>query len=109
MDTKTNKSGKIDVIPIRVTPAEKSRLLELSQAHGLKLSEYMRQAGLVQEITSRTEVETVLQLAKINADQARLGNLLKLAIDMENNVEIEQLIAEIRQTQQQLKDAVNRV
>lgn len=109
MDTKTNKSGKIDVIPIRVTPAEKSRLLELAQAHGLKLSEYMRQAGLVQEITSRTEVETVLQLAKINADQARLGNLLKLAIDMENNVEIEQLIAEIRQTQQQLKDAVNRI
>lgn len=109
MDTKNNKPGKIQVIPIRVTPAEKKRLLELAQAHGLKLSEYMRQAGLVQEITSRTEVETVLQLARINADQARLGNLLKLAIDMENNVEIEQLIAEIRQTQQQLKDAVNRV
>lgn len=109
MDTKTNKSGKTHVIPIRVTPAEKSRLLELAQAHGLKLSEYMRQAGLVQEITSRTEVETVLQLARINADQARLGNLLKLAIDMENNVEIDRLIAEIRQTQQQLKDAVNRV
>lgn len=109
MDSKKNKPGKIQVIPIRVTAAEKNRLLELAQAHGLKLSEYMRQAGLVQEITSRTEVETVLQLAKINADQARLGNLLKLAIDRENNVEIEQLIAEIRQTQQQLKDAVNRV
>ncbi|MFH1216498.1 MAG: hypothetical protein V1706_08350 [Pseudomonadota bacterium] len=109
MDTQKNKSGKNQVIPIRVTPAEKNRLLELAQAHGLKLSEYMRQAGLVQEITSRTEVETVLQLAKINADQARLGNLLKLAIDMENNVEIDRLIAEIRQTQQQLKDAVNRV
>jgi hypothetical protein len=109
MDSKKNKPGKIHVIPIRVTAAEKSRLLELAGAHGLKLSEYMRQAGLVQEITSRTEVETVLQLARINADQARLGNLLKLAIDRENNVEVERLIAEIRQTQQQLKDAVNRV
>jgi hypothetical protein len=28
---------------------------------------------------------------------------------MENNLEIERLIAEIRQTQLQLKDAVNRV
>lgn len=97
------------MIPIRVTPEEKNRLQELAKAHGLRLSEYMRQAGFVQEITSRTEIETVLQLAKINADQARLGNMLKLAIDMENNLKIERLITEIRQTQQQLKDAVNRV
>jgi len=109
MDTKIKKQGKTQVVPIRVTPEEKERLLELAQAHGLKLSEYMRQAGLIQEITSRTEVETVLQLAKINADQARLGNLLKLAIDMENYSEVEQLIAEIRQTQQELKKAVHRV
>ena len=53
-------------------------------------------------------METVLHLAKINADQARLGNLLKLAIDHDNYFEVERLIAEIRQTQQQLKDAVNR-
>ncbi len=100
---------KKEKIEIRVTPDEKKRLKELAQAHGLKLSEYMRQAGLIQEITSRTEVETVLQLARINADQARLGNMLKLAIDMENSVEVEQLIAEIRQTQCELKDAVHRV
>lgn len=100
---------KTRVIPIRVTPSEKDQLLELAQAHGLSLSEYIRQAGLAQEITNRTEVETVLQLAKINADQARLGNLLKLAIDQDNYTEVERLIAEIRQIQQQLKDAVNRV
>ncbi|MCD4754510.1 MAG: hypothetical protein K8R75_01705 [Deltaproteobacteria bacterium] len=109
MNTKKNKTGKTMVIPIRITPAEKNRLLDLAQAHGLSLSEYMRQAGLIHEITSRTEVETVLQLAKINVDQARLGNLLKLAIDQDNTREVEQLIADIRQTQQQLKDAVNRV
>lgn len=109
MNTKKNKKKKSEVVPIRVTPEEKERLQELAQAHGLKLSEYMRQAGLIQEITSRTEVETVLQLAKINADQARLGNLLKLAIDMENGVEVERLITEIRQTQHELKEAVHRV
>ena len=100
---------KTEIIKFRVTVIEKNRLLDLAQAHGLSLSEYMRQAGLIHEITSRTEVETVLQLAKINVDQARLGNLLKLAIDQDNTQEVERLIAEIRQTQQQLKDAVNRV
>ncbi len=108
MNTKKTKN-KTETLKIRVTPNVKKRLQELAKVHGFKLSEYMRQAGLIQEITSRTEVETVLQLARINADQARLGNLLKLAIDMENNLEIEQLIAEIRQTQQQIKEAVHRI
>lgn len=104
-----NRMEKTEIIKFRVTIIEKNRLLDLAKAHGLSLSEYMRQAGLIHEITSRTEVETVLQLAKINVDQARLGNLLKLAIDQDNTQEVERLIADIRQTQQQLKDAVNRV
>ena len=109
MDTKKYKNGKNQIIPIRVTSDEKNRLRVLAKAHGLKLSEYMRQAGLAREITSRTEIKTVLKLAKINADQARLGNMLKLAIDFENIKDIEKLITEIRQTQQLIKDAVNRV
>jgi hypothetical protein len=101
---------KTEVIsPIRVTPEEKERLLTLAQAHGLKLSEYMRNAGLAQEITSRTEVETVLQLAKLNADQARLGNLLKLAINFEDSKNFEKLVGEILRTQQDIKAAVNRI
>ena len=100
---------KIERIEVRVTPEEKKKLRELANTHGMKLSEYMRQAGLVQEITSRTEIETVLQLAKLNADQARLGNMLKLAIDFEDFPKIEKLINEVRQTQQQIKDAVNRI
>lgn len=106
---RVNRSEKLP--PIRVTEEEKARLNELAQAHGLSLSEYMRQAGLVQEITGRTEIETVLRLAKINADQARLGNLLKLVLDTKgtSDTAIERLINEIRQTQQLLKEAVNRV
>ncbi len=109
MDTKKRSNKTAVIPPIRVTEEEKKKLLELAQAHGLSLSEYLRQAGLVQEITHRTDIETVVQLAKINADQARLGNLLKLAIDNENFKEVDQLITEIRRTQQTLKDAVNRV
>lgn len=84
----TKKNARIDV---RVTAENKNRLLELVNTHGMKLSEYMRQAGLVQEITSRTAIETVLQLAKLNADQAQLGNMLKLAIDFEDFPKIENL------------------
>lgn len=109
MDPKKRNQKTAVIPPIRVTEEEKERLLSLSQAHGLSLSEYMRQAGLAKEITHRTEVETVLQLARINADQARLGNLLKLALDHDNALEVEKLINEIRRTQQDLKAAVNRV
>lgn len=100
---------KNNFIKIRVTKEEKERLIELAKAHGLSLSEYLRQAGLGQEITSRTEIEIVLELARINADQARLGNLLKLAINMENAHEVDKLIVSIRQTQQLIKETVERI
>lgn len=94
---------------MRVTPEEKGQLKKLAQAHAMSLSEYMRQAGLLREITSRTEIETTLELAKMNADQARLGNMLKLAIDSENEQEIEGLIAEIRRTQKTIRETLESI
>ena len=63
----------------------------------MNLSEYIRQAGLAQKITSRTEIEITLGLAKINANLARLGNMLKLAIDFEDMPEIKRLAVDIFQ------------
>jgi len=109
MDAK-KEPGKTTVIPpIRVTPEEKARLIRLAQAHAMSLSEYIRQAGLLREITSRTEIETTLQLAKMNADQARLGNMLKLAIDSENEQEIERLISAVRRTQQTICETLESI
>lgn len=100
---------KKEKIELRVTPEDKKRLKELAQAHAMSLSEYLRQAGLMQEVASRTEIETTLELAKMNADQARLGNMLKLAIDSENEHEIERLIAEVRRTQQTIRETLESI
>ena len=100
---------KKEKIEIRVTAEDKKRLKELAQAHAMSLSEYLRQAGLMQEITSRTEIETTLELAKMNADQARLGNMLKLAIDSENEQKIETLITEVRRTQQTIRETLESI
>ena len=100
---------KKEKIELRVTPEDKKRLKELAQAHAMSLSEYLRQAGLMQEIASRTEIEITLELAKMNADQARLGNMLKLAIDSGNEPEIERLIAEVRGTQQTIRETLESI
>ena len=97
------------VLKFRATPEEAEQLKTLAQAHAMSLSEYLRQAGLMQEIKSRTEIETTLELAKMNADQARLGNMLKLAIDSENEKEIERLIAEVRRTQQTIRETLEAI
>ena len=102
----TPKKAKIE---LRVTLDEKKQLRELAQAHAMSLSEYLRQAGLMQEIASRTEIEITLELAKMNADQARLGNMLKLAIDSENEQKIETLITEVRRTQQTIRETLESI
>ena len=100
---------KKEKIELRVTPEDKKQLKKLAKAHAMSLSEYLRQAGLMQEIKSRTEIETTLELAKMNADQARLGNMLKLAIDSENEEEIEKLIAEVRRTQKVIRETLGAI
>jgi len=106
---KTMTPKKETTLRFRTTPEEANQLKKLAQAHAMSLSEYLRQAGLMQEIKSRTEIETTLELAKMNADQARLGNMLKLAIDNENEREIERLIAEVRQTQQTIRETLEAI
>lgn len=50
--------------------------------------------------------QSVHDLTKINADQARLSNLFKLALDEETDLELEGLIVSIAETQVLLKSKV---
>ena len=115
MTTKQNdkkSTSKTSVLPpIRVTEEERDQLLHLASAHGLNLSEYLRQAGLAQELRGRAGIEAVVTLSKINADQARLGNLFKLALDggAGDTQELTAMILEIRRTQQALNEAIDRL
>jgi Fic family protein len=107
----TKKREYTERVNLRVTKTEKEKLLQLAQAHSLKLSEYLRQAGLAQELKGRTEIEAIITLAKINADQARLGNLFKLALDGGSGDanDLETIIREIKKTQRLLNETVDRI
>lgn len=103
-DTKTLR------IEVRASSAEKQQLELLAQAHGLKLSDYLRRAGLIQEVRARTDAQAIITLGRLNANLARLGNLFKLALDkgMEYS-ELTNLINDLKHTQRQIKDTMSRL
>jgi hypothetical protein len=66
--------------PLRVVVSEsaRSRIEERARAAGLSVSAYLRTAGLCHSIRSTFDHAAVMELAKVNGDQGRLGGLLKL-------------------------------
>jgi Mobilization protein NikA len=66
--------------PLRVivSASERSRIEERARSAGLSVSAYLRTAGLCHPIRSAFDHEAVVELAKVNGDQGRLGGLLKL-------------------------------
>lgn len=105
---KTNtKTSRIEV---RASATEKQQLELLAQAHGLKLSDYLRRAGLIQEVRARTDAQAIITLGRLNADLARLGNLFKLALDKGVEYsELTNLINDLKHTQRQIKDTMSRL
>ena len=61
-----------------VSAVERDAIRRRATAASLSVSAYLRAAGLGQTIRSTLDHGTVMELAKINADQGRLGGLLKL-------------------------------
>ena len=66
--------------PIRVwcLPEEKARIEANARDAGMSVSRYLRNVGMGYKIEGVIDAKLVLQLAKINGDQGRLGGLLKL-------------------------------
>ena len=65
-------------IKVWVTPSEKEIIHENAKACGMSNSAYLRQVGLGMPIKSILDQNSIADLAKVNADQGRLGGLLKL-------------------------------
>lgn len=93
-------------------PAEKAELEALAGRTGKSFSELIRAlvAGR-QPITAASKHLQVRDLLKVNADLARLGNLLKMILDDESlilpaGIDFKGLYASIRETQDELKAKV---
>ena len=62
-------------LKIYVTEAERAAIAARAQSCGLVVSDYLRAVGLGHEPRSIFDHEAVMALAKVNADQGRLGGL----------------------------------
>lgn len=61
-----------------VSATERAEIEARAEAAGLSVSSYLRAAGLGHPVRSVFDHDAVMALAKVNADQGRLGGLLKL-------------------------------
>jgi hypothetical protein len=65
-------------VKLYVSAEEHGRLLQQAQSCDLTLSVYLRTLGMGYEPKSTMDAQAILSLIKVNADQRRLGGLLKL-------------------------------
>jgi hypothetical protein len=97
-----------------VSPSERAKIEERAKAASLSVSAYLRTAGLGQPIRSTLDHAAVLELAKVNGDQGRLGGLLKLwLVDRPgrgmSEAEVRGLLDRIGELQGRLAEVVGRV
>ena len=99
---------------VSFTPEEKAEVKAKADRLGLYVSEYLRCLGLnypVPDPADFAAAQGIRDLLKINADQARLGNLLKLALEVGEGdlspaaiMRIDELVTAIRETQETLRN-----
>lgn len=98
-----------NIPPIRVTEDEARQIEENAAACSMKVAPYLRALGLNTPIKSTLDKQLILELMKVNADQGRLGGLLKLWLSGQEKgtqgltMEIRDLLKEIEDTQKDLK------
>jgi hypothetical protein len=98
-------------VHVYVTPDERAELEERSRQAGLRMSAYLRAAGMSTQIRSVLDLKTVGELAKVNADQGRLGGLLKMYLqdrDPDRRT-AQRLLAEIEAVQSELRTVLRRI
>lgn len=85
-----------------MTESERDRIAALAEQCGLSVSEFIRRVALGQEVNSKTDKESFLDLLKVNADLGRLGGLFKLAL----TEKVQKVISykEIRRVLHQIED-----
>ncbi len=85
-----------------VTPSEREVLDEQARRLGMSISTYIRNVMIHHKLPETAiNARAIRDLYKVNADMARLGNLLKIAIDEDKPMEGLQM--RIEETRQQLK------
>ncbi len=97
-----------------VSPAERLAIEAKAKEAGLTVSAYLRAAALGLKVESTRDHEAILALIKLNADQGRLGGLLKLWLSSRpeegaSSFEVRRLLHQIEALQAKLGSLINRI
>jgi hypothetical protein len=110
------RDARSRVLPMKVfvTDDERARIEQRAASAGLSVSAFLRAAGLHEPIRSVLDHDAVVTLAKVNADQGRLGGLLKLWLSGEageavSGTNIRQLLDRIGEAQAKLAEIAGRI
>ncbi len=101
-------------VKVYVSFEERERLLERARGCDLPLSAYLRRLGIGHQPRSTIDAQAVLSLLKLNADQGRLGGLLKLWLSERpgsgaSAFDVRRLLGQIEATQLRLRALVRRL
>ena len=114
--SKTPRDVRNRLLPMKafVTDTERDLIEKRAQEARLSVSAYLRAASLAQPVRSVLDQDAVLQLAKVNGDQGRLGGLLKLwLVDRPgrglSEAEVRRLLDRIGELQGRLAEVVGRI
>ncbi len=96
---------------VYVTPAEREILKANAKRAGMRTSHYLRTVGAMAPVRSDLDHEAVAALAKVSADQGRLGGLLKMYLQDPNPDRrvAQRLLAELESAQLEIRAALRRV
>jgi len=94
-----------------VRPEEKAEVTALAKQARITVSELVKRCTLGRKLPNANRHKDIVNLIKINADQARLGNLLRMALMEEDfivpdGLDLESLFDGIRETQDELKSKI---
>jgi Trp operon repressor len=114
-DEKLSKKRKYQ-LRVCVNDEEKEQIESMVKIVDLgSASSYLRVLGLGYQPKSTLDHQAVLALAKVNADQGRLGGLLKMWLtneerqDTEIHASVKKVILEIEEVQAELLKLVNKL
>jgi hypothetical protein len=106
-----NSSNRTEVLTFRLSQAEKRDVTALAEQARLPVSELCRRLVTGQKLPDTNRHLDVIELVRVNADLARLGNLLRMALTDEEFVppegmDLDSLFESIRKTQYTLKTKI---
>ena len=102
------------VLKVVVSDAERAAIEERAAATGLSVSAYLRGVGVGHTPKSLIDLQAVGTLVGLNADQGRLGELLKLWLSQRPGEgaptpDVRRLLKQIEDAQVQLRSLVQRL